>query len=143
MADDEVSRGPGVGVVPQDGAHHTADLTVIHQHRLHFIAPSHALHHPHGGHQHVVLHLHGEDVLLAGDPEHVHDDGQLVPGVLALQERREEAELHHDAAEAPHVDGGGVVGAAQQELRGPVEPAADVGSEAGSVGPPPWPGLAT
>ena len=86
----------------------------------------------------MVLHLHGEDVLLAGHPEHVHDDGQLVPGVLALQERREQTELHHDAAEAPHVDGGGVVGAAQQELRGPVEAAADVGSQAGAVGPPSW-----
>lgn len=82
----------------------------------------------------MILHLHGLNVLLAGCPEHVHDDGELVPRVLPLQERSQEAEFSQDTAEAPHVDGLGVLSAAQQQFRGAVEPAADVGrqTEAGA-----------
>ena len=127
-------------VVLQHSAHHTVDITLIHQHWPQLLLASDGLHHPHGGHENVVLHLHGLDVLLSGHAEHVHNDGELVPGVLALKEGSEDTELHHDAAETPHVDGGGVVGAAQEELRGAVEPAADVGREADGVGRPARPG---
>ena len=77
----------------------------------------------------MILNLHGLYVFLIWSPKHVDYDGELVTGVLPLQERCEEAELPHHTPEAPHVDGRGVLCAPQQELGGAVEPAADVGSE--------------
>ena len=77
----------------------------------------------------MILNLHGLYVFLIWSPKHVDYDGELVTGVLPLQERSEEAELPHHTPEAPHVDGRGVLCAPQQELGGAVEPAADVGSE--------------
>ena len=72
--------------------------------------------------QHVILHPHVLQVLVAGNAEDVHDAGQLVPGVLALQHGSEDDQLGQDTAQTPHVHLCPVLLGTKQQLRGPVKP---------------------
>ena len=81
------------------------------------------LHQLHGGGEHGVLRAHAGQLGLGGRPEQLHDDRQLVPGVLALQQRPQQRHLGQHAAQAPHVHRHAVVTSPQQQLGGPVEPA--------------------
>ena len=63
---------------------------------------------------------HAGPVLLAGRAEELEDPLQLVVHVGAGEERPAGGHLVENAADAPHVDGGGVLRGAEEDVRGPV-----------------------
>eukprot|EP00754_Rhynchopus_humris_P013920 Rhum_TRINITY_DN14356_c14_g1::Rhum_TRINITY_DN14356_c14_g1_i1::g.84606::m.84606 len=71
--------------------------------------------------------VHGLDLLTRGRAQHLDDLHQLVDARLSREQRLPDEQLGEDAAQRPHVDGGGVVRGTEDELRGTVIPRADVG----------------
>lgn len=64
--------------------------------------------------------------LLVREPDHLHDEGQLLLLRFSGKERHSGEQLREYAAEAPHVDCGRVRDP-KDDLRGPVEPGLNVG----------------
>ena len=73
-----------------------------------------------------VVRIHCGHVLLRGRAHHFNDLHELVNTAVTGEHRLADEHLANDAAGTPNVDGGGVVGAAKDELRRPIIPAADV-----------------
>lgn len=73
-----------------------------------------------------IIRIHLADLFARGRPEHLDDLDQLVHARIARKDRLAEQQLREDAARAPHVDLGGVIDGAEDQLRGAIVPAADV-----------------
>lgn len=73
-----------------------------------------------------VVGVHGANLLPGRGAEDLDDLDELVDAGIAGEQRLAEKELGADAALGPNVNGGGVVGAAKDELGGTVVPRADV-----------------
>mmetsp|Transcript_18308 Transcript_18308/g.51672 ORF Transcript_18308/g.51672 Transcript_18308/m.51672 type:complete len:278 (+) Transcript_18308:235-1068(+) len=73
-----------------------------------------------------VVRVHAVDLLPRGGAQHLDDLHQLVHPALPAEHGAAQDELRHDATDRPDVDGRGVVGGPEDELRGPVVAAADV-----------------